>query len=156
MLYTTQCHPQKRKGLLKVKRVHRNNSKDRSCSFPPLMRGIIQETSGGLFMIASCTRVAQSFSVRSKWHTKYGLATCRCHEFAFDWGWSHPSLRLVFHVGYISDRRVIKAAINAWPFPLLLSCWPTRQDFASTEWGHRVSEREGACGGSNYLANGFP
>lgn len=36
--------------------------------------------------------------------------------------------RLVFHVGYISDRRVIKAASNVSPFPLLLSWRPAGQD----------------------------
>lgn len=41
-----------------------------------------------------------------------GPAAWRCHQIASDWGWSHPSPLLVFHVGYISDRRVIKAAIN--------------------------------------------
>lgn len=39
--------------------------------------------------------------------------------------------RLVFHVGYISDRRVIKAASNVSPFPLPLSRRPAGQDCAA-------------------------
>lgn len=76
-----------------------------------------------------------------------GLAACRCHQIASDWGWSHRSPLLVFHVGYISDRRVIKAAINAWPFPLPLSYRPTGQDCASTGLMYTVCVRESEWGG---------
>lgn len=48
-----------------------------------------------------------------------------------------PLFILSFHVAYISDRRVIKAAINAWPFPLPLSCRPTRQRYTSTGLEYR-------------------
>lgn len=48
-----------------------------------------------------------------------------------------PLFILSFHVAYISDRRVIKAAINAWPFPLPLSCRPTGQKYTSTGLEYR-------------------
>lgn len=54
-----------------------------------------------------------------------GLTTQRHCRIVCDWGWSHPSTILVFHVCYITDRRVIKADDNVQPFPLLLSCRPT-------------------------------
>lgn len=59
-----------------------------------------------------------------------------------------PSPLLVFHVGYIGDRRVIKADINARPFPLPLSCRPTGQGCASAGLEDRV-------GGGADTANGF-
>ena len=72
------------------------------------------------------------------WCAPNGRATCRCHPIASNWGWSHPSPLLVFHVGHISDRRVIKAAINARPFPVPLSCRAHRAGlrFHWTSWGN--------------------
>lgn len=54
-----------------------------------------------------------------------GLTTLRRCRIVCDRGWSHSSSNLVFHVRCITDGRVIKAAVNVQPFPLLLSCRPT-------------------------------
>ncbi|MED6236212.1 hypothetical protein ATANTOWER_005934 [Ataeniobius toweri] len=69
--------------------------------------------------------------------TKYDQATCRCHQSASDGAEVIPSPLLVFHVGYISDRRIIKAAVNAWPFPWPSSCRPLGQ-FCAFSWEEGV------------------
>lgn len=80
---------------------------------------------------------APGSSVRSKWHTKVWPDYAEMPGDCLWLGWSHRSL-LVFHVGHISDRRVIKAAINARPFPVLLSYRPTGQRRGSG-MGFRIS-----------------
>lgn len=74
---------------------------------------------------------------------------CGCHQMHCGPDQSRPSALLEFHLGCISDRRVIKAAINAWPFPLPLSWGPTGQEWTlyTRQRGEKMSK--------NHQDNGF-